>query len=392
MIISDGSFIKLLNVYNMEDNNKKIDENTTLTDREKLNIKCFKNIIKLLNDSGIPYIIFFMPSDLKDQIDDYLMEHIKAKDDNNELKKINNDKEKSIQNKMYLSYYIKSFYSKIDNFKSNIIKYILGILIIDFEIICTSLYGQIIETFHPKNEITFESIIFQADEDEMKIKTLKSFLEKYNFINYQEKIIKNKNELIQYINENKKIHNNVFRNIIFYTSEGNEINFLIDNEQYFSSMINNNEFEKNFDDFKERFKLMIYNFFFQKIKNFVNKNFLYYSTNKEYLNRKNLINKIIYDLKKLNYSITFKKMENNEFNVKKFNQDLKWLKSIDLVEKVKLLYNSSIDAEIKNILNISDEHFESIKENKDEVLEEYLCWGIYKYFFCEYLVKKICNM
>ena len=393
MIISDGSFIKLLNAYNFDDKDEVIDKDTTLTDREKKNIKCFKKIIKLLNDSGIPYFIFFMPSDLKDQIDDYLIEHIKAKTDNdNKLKKRNNDKEKIIQNNMYLSYYIKSFYSKIDNFKSNILDDILQILEYDFKNICQSLYGEIIEKLQPKNEIIFESIIFQVNEDVMKIKILSSFLENYNFIKYQEKKIKNNIELIQYIDENKKIYDNVFRNIIFNYLGDYEIKFRIDNEQYFSSMINIKEFKKNFDDFKKKFELMIYNFFSQKIKNFVNKNFLYYSTNKEYLNRKNLINKIIYDLKKLNYSITFKKMENNEFNMEKFNQDLKWLKSIDLVEKVKLLYNSSIDAEIKNILNISDEHFESIKENKDDVLEEYLCWGIYKYFFCEYLVKKICNM
>ena len=328
-----------------------------------------------------------------DQIDDYLIEHIKAKkDDDNKLKKRNNDKEKIIQNNMYLSYYIKSFYSKIDYFKSNILDDILQILEYDFKNICQSLYGEIIEKLQPKNEIIFESIIFQVNEDVMKIKILSSFLENYNFIKYQEKKIKNNIELIQYIDENKKIYDNVFRNIIFNYLGDYEIKFRIDNEQYFSSMINIKEFKKNFDDFKKKFELMIYNFFSQKIKNFVSKNFLYYSTNKEYLNRKNLINKIIYDLKKLNYSITFKKMENKEFNDEKFNKDLKWLKSIDFVEKVKLLYNNCIDADIRNILNLSDEHFECIKENKDEVLEEYFCWGIYKYFFCEYLVKKICNM
>ena len=389
MIISDGSFIKLLNAYNFEDNNKKIDENTTLTDREKLNIKCFKKITKLLNGSGIPYIIFFMPSDLKDQIDDYLVEYIKAKDDNSGLKKINTDKEKSIQSKMYLSLYIKSFYSKIDNFKSNIINYILEILTYDFETICDSLYVQIIETFQPKNEITFESIIFQIDEDQMDINKLKTFLRKYNFINYQEKKIKNNNELIQYINENKKIHDNVFRNIIFDTSENNEIKFLIDNGQYFSSMINIKEFQKNFNDFTQKFKLMIYNFFFQKIKNIISKNYLYYSTNKEYLNRKNLIHKLIYDFKKLNYSIAYKKMENDEFNIEEFNQNIKDLKSINLVKKVKSLYVSCIDENTRNSLNLKEEHFECINKNKNEVLEEYLCWGIYKYFFCEYLVQKI---
>ena len=107
MIISDGSYIKLLDAYNIKDNEKIIDANTTLSDREKKNVKSFKKIIKLLNNSGIPYILFFMPSDLKDQFDDSLFEHIKSKNDDDKFKKINNYIEKEFQKNIYLSNYIK---------------------------------------------------------------------------------------------------------------------------------------------------------------------------------------------------------------------------------------------------------------------------------------------
>ena len=79
MIISDGYFIKLLTAYNMEEYDNKIDANISLNNREKKNIKYFKEIIKLLNSSGIPFIIFFMPNDLKNQLDDFLIEQIKGK-------------------------------------------------------------------------------------------------------------------------------------------------------------------------------------------------------------------------------------------------------------------------------------------------------------------------
>ena len=227
--------------------------------------------------------------------------------------------------------------------------------------------------------------------DIFNIILLKTYLEKYNFLKYEKRKINNYNEMIQYLNKNKKIYDNVFRIIIFDSLKESEIKFRIENEQYFSFMLDNKDFEKNFDDFKKKFEQIIFNYFSNKIKNFVNKNFLYYSTDKECLNRNNLKDKLIYDLKKLNYSITYKKIENNEFNNEIFNENLTQFKSIKLDKRIKLLYENCIDEDTRKILNLNEEHFKCIDKHKDEILEEYLCWGVYKYFFCEYLVKKICK-
>ena len=114
--------------------------------------------------------------------------------------------------------------------------------------ICESLYKGIIETIKPKNEIIFESLIYQVDENEMDIFNiilLKTYLEKYNFLKYEKRKINNYNEMIQYLNKNKKIYDNVFRIIIFDSLKESEIKFRIENEQYFSFMLDNKDFEKN---------------------------------------------------------------------------------------------------------------------------------------------------
>lgn len=381
-IISDGSFIKLLKAYNMEDDDEKIDLDPFLSNREKKNCKCFKKIVRLLNNSGIPYIIFFVPSDLKTQLDDFLIEHIKSKKKETDVIQIYNDnKEKKTQKNIYMSYYIELICRKINYFKNDIIKYILRISKFEFCSICESIYSEIIEKIQPKNEFIFDLIIFGVDENHEYILLLKLFLEEYNFLKINELIIKSNNELNKYINENKKINENVFRIIIFNSIDGFEIKFTIENGKYFSSMLDIKDYDKDYEDFKNEYKKKIH----------VNKNFMYYSTDKEYLNKKNLLQKIMYDLKKLNYSITYKKKEIIEFKNEYFNKYMQFLESKNVIQEVRSLYEKNIDKEIQKVLILEKKYFININNNKNEVLEEYLCWEIYRQFFNEYLVKKICH-
>ena len=234
MIISNGSYIKLLKAYNMGCN---IDESISLNEREKKNIKYFQKIIQLLNDSGIPYIIFFMPSDLNNKLDNYLISHIKTKMTEKDKLKIINDHEKQISDNLYLTYYIKSFEKEIDYFTHIIIENIINIFdVFDFYSICQSLYDEIIETIVPKNEINFEVIIFQKNSKDVNTK-LASYLMRFNFLYYKEKIIEDNNGLIDYINENSKIPDNTFRILIYECPEENKTQFYLDKEKYFSAMI-----------------------------------------------------------------------------------------------------------------------------------------------------------
>ena len=158
-------------------------------------------------------------------------------------------------------------------------------------------------------------------------------------------------------------------------------------------MLDIKEFDKNrnYENFKNKYIKKINNYFSEKLTNFVNKNFIYYYKDNEYLNRKNILQKIEYDLKKLNYTIIYKSQENMEFKNEEFNSHMQFLESSEVLEEVESLYEKDFDIEIRNFLNLKKKHFENINNDKNEVLEEYLCWEIYRYFFCEYLVKKICN-
>jgi len=305
--------------------------------------------------------------------------------------KLKNNDEKQIRDNLYLINYIKPFYKEIDYFKNIIIENIINIFeAIDFDFICQSLYNEIFETIIPKNEINFETIIFQKSTIEVNCK-LTSYLMRFNFLDYKEKIIENINGIIHYINENQKIPNNTFRILIYECQEENNIQFYLDKEKYFSAMIRTKDYHSDFGTFKEKFEKKIYNFFSKKFETFTHKNFIYYSTDKEYLNRKNLKNKIKYDLQKLNYSINYKSDKDNEFKIDKFVYLTNYLKEYDLVYKIKSVYQQNIDDNIKKALKLKDEYFELVNTNKNEILEEFACWEIYRVFFGEYLVKKICK-
>ena len=95
MILTDGSYLELLKAYNIND--KDINNNPYLKQRDKLNINSFKSIIYLLKKLKINFFIFFISSGLHDNIDYYLSKYKKA----NELKEKNKieDKTKEINTK-----------------------------------------------------------------------------------------------------------------------------------------------------------------------------------------------------------------------------------------------------------------------------------------------------
>ena len=345
-----------------------------------------KSIINLLNDSKIPYIIFFNPSDIKNQIDDFIIEHMKSKEnvDDNLKKKL-----KTLNKNIYISYYVKPFDKVIDDFKNAIIEFIFQrVSIYDFNLTCKNLYDEIIEELK-QLDFTFELIVLQDNDI---VSAIKQFLHQYQFIKCNDKYIKGDSEMMEYINKNNKLDDNVFRCLIYEKKE-NEFQFEIEMGNYFSSIISNKHFSNDFDKFKESFKNKIKCYFSDKIKNFVKNNFLYYTTDKEHLNRKNLKNKIMYDLDKLNF-LNYKKSKkiNDENNYVKYAEEIiNILNSLDLTANIQNLYEQKFDENNKNILKLNVEHFARINYNKNEVLEEYLCWAIYRFFFCDYLLRKVCE-
>ena len=74
MIITDGSYIKL---SKESDINEVDEEPKDKFNREIKDIQNYKKIIQLLKSSKISFIIFFMPNDLRNNRDDFLIEHAK---------------------------------------------------------------------------------------------------------------------------------------------------------------------------------------------------------------------------------------------------------------------------------------------------------------------------
>ena len=118
MIITDGSYIQLLKVTDINEVNGESKDNNSLFNRDIKDIQNYKKIIQLLKNSKIPFIIFFMPNDLRNSIDDFLIEH---------AKKINyKDMKTQYEKNIYSSYSIKLIEEEIIKLKIYIIEFILS--------------------------------------------------------------------------------------------------------------------------------------------------------------------------------------------------------------------------------------------------------------------------
>ena len=223
----------------------------------------------------------------------------------------NNNNINSEQN-LYTTFYIKFIYKQLNNFKNNVLKYIINICQnANLKQICSEIYNEIIESLKVKNEITLEPILFNIENDKIIDGYLKLMIYNCDYVNRKEFIkLKNQKELDNYLNELKKVPVNVFR-VLFYENIQNEIAFADENSAVFSIMINlkyiESEKERLYDCFQKKVNMV----FLQKCANIVNKNIFFYNNDKEYLNIKNLKDKIYYDLKKSSFTIKTKIDYNN---------------------------------------------------------------------------------
>ena len=378
MIVTDGSYIKLLKASN----SNEILENQSLTNRDKKDIQNYRKIMQLLEKSKIPYIIFFIPNDIRNNIDDYLIEYAKKKN----LNKINSKSE----NNIYKCYSLKLIEDEIDKFRSRIIEIISFVCSSknkNIEIISNNLFDEIIETIKPIYIFNLELVILNNNnfniiniEDYYLIGSIKD----KNCIKYNKIIINNEKELDEYIEKHKKIPDDTFRILYYHSDLNDNIKFLIDKEESFSYIINGigkvNILSQAMD-LENNFNMKIRNYFSKQIKKNIYKNYIYYSNNNEYLNGKNLKNKIIYDLQKLNLNIVLKKNEKSFIESKNYKALLNIINKIDLKNIIKTHYENEFSSETKKVFNLKDEHFETSNSNKFKVLEEFYCWIIYEMFF-----------
>jgi len=210
MIVTDGSYPKLVKASGIAEKDEESNNNNSIFNREKKDIQNYRKMIKLLENSKIPFIIFFMPNDLRNNLDDFLIESIK-------ITKFKEMKPK-LEQDVYKSYYIKSIDEEINNFKNHIIQYILSTYK-DLKIILISitsdLYLKMIESINPKNIFVVEfiflkQIIFKVNN----YFYLKEFLDKYKCFEYKPVIIDNEIEMKNYIKKHNTVPENVFRILI----------------------------------------------------------------------------------------------------------------------------------------------------------------------------------
>ena len=53
------------------------------------------------------------------------------------------------------------------------------------------------------------------------------------------------------------------------------------------------------------------------------------------------------------------------------------------------LYEENLDEDVRQFLNVPKKYFEQFYNKKEELLEQYLCWVIYRKFFLEFLFEKL---
>ena len=248
MIFTDGNYVNLLKASNSIEKQ----QNIFLSNREKNVTQNFIKMIELLKNSKIPFIIFFMPNDLRNNKDDFLIEHHK---NINEIKN-------NLKNNIYKSYSFKLIDEEIDKLKKYILEFISYSCLeqdTTLEAISHSIYNEIIDNINPINIFRLELIIFKNENPNIKdIEDAFSLIIDKKCFEYKNEIINDENALSEYIQKNKKIPDDTFRILICETELEKNIEFLYDKIESFSLIIKKKDIgQKVFQilsDFKAKFK------------------------------------------------------------------------------------------------------------------------------------------
>ena len=375
MIITDGSYFELLKAVNSF--NKKEKELQNLKSRDKKNIQDFK---KIIDNSKIHYIIFFMPSDLKNNIDNYLIEHIKSKNLNNKINSFKKD--------IYHNYFYENINKEIKSLKAEISKEIISLTDLSEVLlnpVCDDLYNNIIDNITSQTKFNITIVLKEGSDKVENIIFLHFFVIKNNFINC--KILTKKNEIDEYMNNQKKIGKNDYTILICKKDDKYDNLYNQVENDHFSKIMNENEFNSNYQFLIKEVVDKISNYFGKEIDDIIYKNCLYYEKNDEYMNPNNLQQKIINDLNLLKCDITFNNNSKNIVDSDSFKNIMKLPEHLKM--NIESLYNKNFSENSRIFIDLKQSHFDYCKKNLRKVFEEFFCWSIYKYFFGKYFIKKI---
>ena len=212
MIVTDGSYVELSKASDMNEESN----NYPIFNRDIKDIQNYRKIIQILEKSKIPFIIFFMPNDLRDKIDDFLVEYAKKKN----YKNITTQSE----NNIYISYSIKIIEEEINIFKNYICNYISTYCkgLLNLKNIAVDLYKEIIEKIIFRNIFNIELVTFKLMNYDIKNFVLESFAKTNSFV-YNKIELKNDNEKNEFIKNHKKVPSDFFRILICEIQNKNNI-------------------------------------------------------------------------------------------------------------------------------------------------------------------------
>ena len=355
-----------------------------------------KKIIELLNESGIPYIIFYVGEELNNKIEKTLINHIKKNNNkpkyNNLIIKLQNN-EKLISNNISQSFIIKTINQKLKELNKNkifdIIKSIVSTIpsnnINNYH---NFLVENIIDNKNENNDKLIFLIFIISDESFPRFEDMINDYNKYfSFILFKLITTKKDNFNKEYNDYIKNKNLKIFKTIIF--SDENEFNTIvkdyIENDFIFENILEMINFNP--------ISIVIKSIFRLKVKNYIFSHFLHF-TEEKYLNIKNLHKKVIYDLNQMKEfmpvkiknshpdEILIKELYNCIYSNKEEYMKLIESKSNEILKEIK----QTVGVEICNYLIIKKEKLiiEKIKKNLQKIIEHISCFSIYEKLFLEY--------
>ena len=406
-IFTDGCFLELKKAILFEEkelnksqnyNDVKIKTLFPLINKQRYvkNMIYLNKIIELLNESGIPYIIFYVGEELNNKIEKTLINHIKKNNNkseyNNLIIKLQNN-EKLISNNISQSFIIKTINQKLKELNKNKIFDIIKSIVSTIPSNNINKYYQIlveniIDNKNENNDKLIFLIFIISDESFPRFEDMINDYNKYfSFILFKLITTKKDNFNKEYNDYIKNKNLKIFKTIIF--SDENEFNTIvkdyIENDFIFENILEMINFNP--------ISIVIKSILHLKVKNYIFSHFLHF-TEEKYLNIKNLHKKIIYDLNQMkdfmpikiknsnNDDIFIKELSNCIYSNKEEYMKLIESKSNEILKEIK----KTVGKEIYDYLIIKKEKLiiEKIKKNLQKIIEHISCFSIYEKLFLKY--------
>ena len=407
-LFSDGSFLELKKailfneeeIKNVSGDYDKVNINSIfpLVNKRRYlkNAIYLKKIIECLNNSGIPYIIFYIGDEVNNKVERTIINHIKNSNNDKRYKSLISKIEKNeslISKNISQSFIIKTIKQKLKQLNKNEIFDIIKSIIseIPYETIITyyKLLFNIIEKKNVEMNNKYKILIVLISQNIYSVYTqIIDSLNQNNSFTYIHFIQTTKQDLLNKIKKYKDLK--TYKTFVFT----DEKEILVDNMLKYSleAEIKSTSEIENYILIKEIGKKRK-----ELLQNYILPHYAHFNE-EGYLNTKNLHKKIIYDLKNLGNIFPIKVKENKIDD----NMLIKNAKDCIFHENYKNIIDKKVGeilGKIQNCIPIKLYDHLIIKKEKDirlsitnyliKISEHIACFDIYEKFFMKYLINNM---